>query len=182
MNEPELSNWLKFLGPLAGKPNIVGLEIGVFRGDSAEWSLKNIFTNPESYYYCVDPFTAEHQREFGMDCDYLEIKTRARLAPYRQAIVVTERSQTFLKTLTARLDFVYVDGSHTAPDVLCDSVLAFELLKVGGVLIWDDYAWDVVPDELDRPKTAIDAFLKVYARHLRVEFVGWQVIVTKTAI
>jgi len=33
----------------------------------------------------------------------------------------------------APFDLIYIDGSHQAPDVLADSVLAFELLRVGGL-------------------------------------------------
>ena len=36
-------------------------------------------------------------------------------------------------------DLIYIDASHYAPDVLSDAVLAFKLLKPGGILIFDDY-------------------------------------------
>ncbi len=32
----------------------------------------------------------------------------------------------------------------------------------------DDYTWAAMPNELDRPKVAIDAFLKCYGKQLRV--------------
>jgi predicted O-methyltransferase YrrM len=38
-------------------------------------------------------------------------------------------------------DFIYVDGSHQAPDVLCDALLSFRLLKNNGVIAFDDYLW-----------------------------------------
>jgi len=69
-------------------------------------------------------------------------------------------------------DLIYVDGSHTAPDVLTDGVLAFEVLRVGGVMIFDDYLWSMEApahvDPLNRPKTAIDAFTMVFTRKVRV--------------
>ena len=40
-----------------------------------------------------------------------------------------------------RFDFVYVDGSHQAPDVLVDAVLSALLLRKGGLLVFDDYFW-----------------------------------------
>ena len=69
-------------------------------------------------------------------------------------------------------DLIYVDGSHTAPDVLTDAVLAFQLLRVGGVMIFDDYLWSMEAplnvDPLNMPKPAIDAFTTVFMRKVRV--------------
>jgi predicted O-methyltransferase YrrM len=69
-------------------------------------------------------------------------------------------------------DLVYVDGSHQAPDVLADAVLGFQLLRVGGVMIFDDYLWSMEPagrqDFYNMPKPAIDAFINVFQRKLKV--------------
>ncbi|MDR2875820.1 MAG: class I SAM-dependent methyltransferase [Methylobacillus sp.] len=70
-------------------------------------------------------------------------------------------------------DFVYVDGSHTAPDVLSDAVLSFALLRVGGLLVFDDYLWAMGArrdreNALDTPKPAIDAFANIYHHKLVV--------------
>lgn len=69
-------------------------------------------------------------------------------------------------------DFIYVDGSHQAPDVLCDAILSFRLLRVGGFIAFDDYLWaENLPygiDPIRCPKIAIDAFTNVYCRKLRI--------------
>jgi cephalosporin hydroxylase len=69
-------------------------------------------------------------------------------------------------------DFIYVDGSHQAADVLTDAVLSFKLLKVGGVMVFDDYLWsEQLPsgkDLLRCPKPAIDAFVNLNFRKLNV--------------
>jgi predicted O-methyltransferase YrrM len=36
-------------------------------------------------------------------------------------------------------DFIYIDGSHAACDVMSDAVLAWKLLKENGIMIFDDY-------------------------------------------
>ena len=52
------------------------------------------------------------------------------------------RSGDVLRTLPLRhYDLIYVDGSHTARDVLQDAVLGWGLLKRGGLMIFDDYLW-----------------------------------------
>ena len=38
-------------------------------------------------------------------------------------------------------DLIYIDGSHSAKDVLLDSLLAWRLLRPGGAMVWDDYEW-----------------------------------------
>ena len=38
-------------------------------------------------------------------------------------------------------DFIYIDGSHMASDVLSDAILSFELLKINGIIGFDDYLW-----------------------------------------
>ena len=175
-------NWLKFLGHLAGRPDIVGLEIGTFKGDSAEWMCENIFTHEAARYHCVDPFTGSVEHHVSkIDCTTLESDSRARLAKFPQATIIKGYSQDVLREFKEKLDFIYIDGSHIARDVMRDSVLAFDLVKVGGVIVWDDLAWEAFPDPLDKPRIAVESFLKVYARQLRVVHLGWQAIAIKTS-
>lgn len=174
--------WMEWLGHLANKPDVRGLEIGTFEGESAEWMLDNIFTDPHSTYTCVDHFqgNVEHP-ESGVDIASLEQKTKARLVRFKNVIIHKGSSDDVLVNLSKRsYDFVYVDASHDAMNTLRDSVLAFEILKPGGVMIWDDYEWAVLSSPLDRPKMAIDAFLSVYSREIKIlEPMGWQVAVKK---
>jgi hypothetical protein len=69
-------------------------------------------------------------------------------------------------------DFIYIDGSHQAPDVLCDALLAFRLLRVGGFIAFDDYLWSeqlsTGVDPVRCPKPAIDAFTNIYCRKVRI--------------
>ena len=68
----------------------------------------------------------------------------------------------------ATFDVVYIDGSHQAPAVLADdAVMAFHLLRSGGLMIFDDYIWSMEPmgqqDPLNMPKPATsDAFLNIF--------------------
>lgn len=83
-------------------------------------------------------------------------------------------------------DFIYIDGSHQAPDVLLDSVMAFKLTKVGGIIGFDDYTWfrpkEYGKDPLDCPKISIDSFTNIYFR--KVNYINTscaQVYVQKTS-
>lgn len=177
-------NWRSWLGHLKGQP-AQGLELGTWMGESAEWMLENIFTARDSTYCCVDTFEgSEEHRLAGIDCSGLERMTRNRLARFAlRAMIFKARTDYALKYMFRddRFDFIYVDAAHDAMNVLRDSVLAFELLKTGGTILWDDFTWGAMPEELDRPKMAIEAFLGCYARQLEVIGMGYQVAARRVA-
>jgi len=175
------ANWLNWLRELAGKPNVVGMELGTFRGDSAEWMLKHIFTHQTAKYYCVDPFTGNVEHHLTKaECSTLESETRARLKPFQQVEIIKGYSSVVLRDFRPPLDFVYVDGAHDSMNVLRDAVFAFDLLKPGGILIFDDYLWENTTDTRDKPRPAIDAFLQCFAKHIEVlEPRGWQIAIKK---
>ena len=77
-------------------------------------------------------------------------------------------------------DFILVDGSHEALDVLVDAALAWRLLALGGLLVFDDYLYDVRHgDEVFRPKPAIDAFVRMQSEELDLLDVAGQVILRR---
>lgn len=168
--------WKRILAPLAGKPDLHYLEVGVFEGRSALWVLEHILTDPTS-------------RVTGIESHVLP-RLRRNLEKSGQAErvrLIDGYSQTELKRLPAEsFDILYVDGSHTADDVLADAVLGWELLKLDGLLIFDDYDWDgsyitgrgPMPAVLV-PRPAIDAFLAAYANEIEPVYRGYQVIVRK---
>ncbi|MEW5320248.1 MAG: hypothetical protein WDW38_011333 [Sanguina aurantia] len=79
-------------------------------------------------------------------------------------------------------DLIYVDGSHMRLDVLTDAVMAWQLLRVGGLLVFDDYEWNQYEDNLVcHPRQAVDAFLLVAAHCCQILYKGYQVFLLKTA-
>tara|TARA_R110000868_G_scaffold155324_4_gene381735 strand:- start:189 stop:668 length:480 start_codon:yes stop_codon:yes gene_type:complete len=79
----------------------------------------------------------------------------------------------------SEFDFIYVDGSHLAKDVLSDACLSWPMLKRGGVMVFDDYMWGDRRDALHRPKMAIDAFTSLFAEEVSLMHVGYQCIIQK---
>jgi len=74
-------------------------------------------------------------------------------------------------------DFIYIDGSHTAYDVLQDAILAHPLLKKGGLVIFDDFGWKD-PTNLhptNSPELGITCFYNTYESFYNVAFTGYQV-------
>jgi predicted O-methyltransferase YrrM len=145
--EPELAH-------LKGKP-ARGLEIGSFEGRSAIWFAENILTHPDARLTCVDLFGARLDDFFDHNLKATGVADR----------IIKRKgfSRDVLKTLPVdSYDFVYVDGCHLATCAMEDMVLSWMLLKVGGIMIVDDYTWDG-NERLNVPAPAIDAFLELYA-------------------
>lgn len=74
-------------------------------------------------------------------------------------------------------DFVYIDGSHHAKDVMIDALQAWSLIKVGGIIIFDDY--NLKSNHWGVPLPAIDAFLDVFGPYIDVIHKKYQVIIRK---
>lgn len=68
-------------------------------------------------------------------------------------------------------DMVYVDASHYPEDVILDASLAFRLLNVDGIILFDDYKWTRTENGMTEPdkspKAAIDAFELSHRRLIR---------------
>ncbi len=178
------------------------LEIGSYEGASACFLVDRIAAHAPLTLHCVDTWAGgiEHQGDGSATADmdaveerfHRNIQRAIRRAAHPVDLRIHKgRSDACLSELLAiggrgSLDFIYVDGSHQAPDVLCDAVLAFRLLKVGGHLVFDDYLWsERLPagqDPIRCPKPAIDAFTTLYCRKLQIlEAPLWQIYVRKTA-
>jgi hypothetical protein len=152
--------------------------------------LRHMLGHPDSRLHCIDSFAGgvEHSADAVRG---LEARFRANIATTGQEEQVEVHVGTSLERLAALLlrgvvaDFVYVDGSHQAPDVLGDLVLGVRLLRPGGVMICDDYLWrrqgQVDANPVDTPKLAIDAFTSIFCREVEIleGLHNWQVGVRK---
>lgn len=189
--------WSDLLGQLA--PSRV-LEIGSFEGASTCFLIEQISAQRTLELHCVDTWKGglEHQSNGSAAADMTQVEQRFRtniglaLSAAARAVSVRvhkDRSDRALMRLMVEVgpnyfDMVYVDGSHEAPDVLFDAIASFKLLRLGGLLVFDDYLWSgqACPDLLKSPKIAIDAFTSVHASKIRMVTAPlYQVYVVKTA-
>lgn len=164
------------LAPLMGKPCEV-LEIGSYEGRSARWLLDNVLTHPNAWLRCIDPF--EDTRRWQL------FEHNTRYYNNDQCSARKSKSVEYLPQLRqegARFDFIYIDGSHEAPDVLFDAVLSFEMLRIGALMCFDDYAWNPGLDgTVHAPQLAIAAFCTVNKERLEILHAGVQVWLRRIA-
>jgi predicted O-methyltransferase YrrM len=169
------TNWSRILRSFKGKADVHALEIGSFEGRSALWFLENILTHPTDSITCVDIWVGPYEKLF-------DDNVTASPEP-NKVIKIKRRSDEALRKLKPNsFDFIYVDGSHIAKDVLMDAVLAWDLLKPGGYIIFDDYNWYGPRSWLVEnytPKIAIDSFMKVFGPYLELVDRDYQVVIRK---
>ncbi|MGH1590373.1 class I SAM-dependent methyltransferase [Methylobacterium phyllosphaerae] len=153
------------------------VEIGSFEGRSSVWILENLLKNPDSVMHCIDTFEGGQEYSFEQVDGLYDrfLKNIASAGGSRKVIVhrtLSIRALTNLMAANCTADFVYVDGSHEAPDVLGDLVLSFAMLKKGGVIICDDYLWNVGDrfrnDLIQSPKIAIDSFTNIFHKQIEI--------------
>jgi hypothetical protein len=161
------------------------LEIGSYEGLSACYLLWRL---EDATITCVDTFegSLEHEGDH-VQSGMLETIFDANVALVDATRVnkrVGDSRRVLLELLAGeeRFDFVYVDGSHLALDVLIDAAFTWRLLNVGGFLLFDDYRWSNLGDDpLLRPGPAIDVFLALVDGRYELVFRGWQLALRKTS-
>jgi predicted O-methyltransferase YrrM len=171
-NEPVFR---RLLGHLKDKPDVEALEIGSFEGRSAVWFLTHILTDQSASITCVDLFDERLDQYFDHNIGVSGVGDKV--------IKRKGKSQEVLRGMPRRpeFDFIYVDGCHLATCTLADAVLAWDLLEVGGVMIFDDYTWNEERPPVERPKAAVDAFVAVFEPHLEVVERGNALAIRKTS-
>jgi predicted O-methyltransferase YrrM len=166
--------WSKVFEPHIGDP-VRMLEIGSFEGRSTVWFLDNVLTHPEARIVCVDTFSGgvEHS---DLDLSELEQRFDRNMAGHAPKVTKAKgSSRVVLRELPFEsFDIAYVDGSHEAADVLADAVLVWDLVKPGGLVVFDDYGW-----EPDGPKVALDAFLQCMDGRYEPVHKGYLLVLTK---
>lgn len=163
------------------------LEIGSFEGRSMVWIVENMMQD-DDWLLCIDTWEGGEEHTNGemggaearFDFNMGTVKAKH---PYR---CISKFKGTSVKELAREIheedtsaDFIYIDGSHIAKDVLTDACMAWALLKPKGIMVFDDYMWGDPRDILHRPKPAIDAFTNLFAEELNIVHVGYQLVVQK---
>ncbi|MBB2165911.1 class I SAM-dependent methyltransferase [Gluconacetobacter sp. 1b LMG 1731] len=148
------------------------LEIGSHEGRSACYMIAKAKNDID--ITCIDIWEDyEVEQRFDNNIDFFISNSKNSININK----IKSKSKEYLIKLLSeghagKFDFIYVDGSHTSQDVLYDAILALDLLKVGGFLVFDDYLWFdpkyCSNDFNDTPKPAIDAFTNIYRNRLQI--------------
>ncbi|KAL8743196.1 MAG: hypothetical protein Q9190_004431 [Brigantiaea leucoxantha] len=164
------------------------LEIGAFEGASTTWMLDNLMTHPQSQLIVIDTFEGgmEHRdQDQGYDLPSLETRFQSNVSKCehaRKMQVMKMQSEDALLALrqsSAHFDFIYIDASHVAIDVLHDAVLCWRMLNLHGTMVFDDWMWKGYLEDCYNPHIAIKSFLECAAPELETKETESQMWITK---
>jgi hypothetical protein len=119
------------------KEGLVAIEVGVHKGESAEYLLKKIPSIERMYL--IDPYNVVFEGESGLFRLSATKKRLGKFAP--KCIFIKKTSDEALKELKknkVRADFIYLDGDHSYIQVKKDLENYFSLLKKEGILSGND--------------------------------------------
>ena len=178
-----LVNFEKVLVPQFKGKNARYLQIGAYSGDASVWLYENLIKDTDSVLVDVDTWEGSDepvhkQLNWTTVQDVYNAKTVVGRNE-RKIVKIRLTSDYFFKNNREFYDFVYIDGDHTAYGVIKDAVNAFEYLKPGGIIAFDDYQWIGATDPADRPGMAINAFLEIYRSKINVIVRGYQLWIQK---
>lgn len=180
------ATWLPIIDMV--KPTRI-LEVGSYEGRATTFLIEKC---PNLSITCVDTWEGgvdlPPEMMWGVEdrfnkntAEAMKLSGTASLTKYKMK---STRALPMLLAEGRRFDLIYVDGSHTAPDVLTDAVDCFRLVREGGALIFDDYVWHMEPpgeqDALNMPKMAIDAFVNLNRRKIKLLHISDQLALIKT--
>lgn len=161
------------------------LEIGAYEGGASVWFLENLMKNPSSTLTCLD--TWEGSPEYN-NVNFSKVEEAFDKSVKKwstQVLKIKGLSWDGLIQLNTNISssnkysIIYVDASHVASDVMSDGILAWNLLLPGGILIFDDYRWDLLRPAYFTPKPAIDAFMEIMAPQIDIINIDRQVFLRK---
>ena len=170
--EGRIALWEQHLSELKGRPGVRFLEIGSYEGRSAVWFLEHILTDATASIVCLDIFTQHYELRFDHNIRVSGAANKVTKIKGRSEEVLTSFPRT-------TFDFIYIDGSHHALNVLMDAVAGWRLLKPRGITMFDDYLWQIDDPPATRPQMAIDLFLSAFEPQLEMLHHGEQVVVRK---
>jgi predicted O-methyltransferase YrrM len=189
-NIPKYSEiWFDGLGfgvlkKFKNKNNVKFLEIGSFEGCSSNYFVNNFLNGENSNLTCIDPWikysesTVTKMGEWDNLINENTYNTFIDNVSGNMDKIIIKRgfSKDILSTLQQEYDFIYVDGDHSEQAVWIDSIFSFNVLKVGGIMVFDDYTWN---HRGISPKNAIDRFLQQYSNKIKLIFKHYQVGIEK---
>ena len=148
------------------------IEVGVFEGGTTVWMNDQLAPlNKNFKIYGIDPHTTSPDiagdlgdvgKRFEHNIKECEDPRIEYMKEYSNKALIE------LNNRGVKAELIYIDGDHTAPVVLTDLVLAWELLVPGGVILCDDttvWMWEdstgYKPAQMS-PRMAVEFFIQCH--------------------
>ncbi len=151
------------------------LEIGCFEGRATCWLLQNGLEEGRTIT-CIDTFDPNWYKGEDLRKVFDDNVNKAKLMNQSISVYSMKSSLALAQLINTKqiYDFIYIDGDHSPAGVLTDATMAWQLLQKGGIMLFDDYEYDLEPT-----KIGIDAFLKGFEGQYEVILQNYQLAVKK---
>lgn len=165
---------LAFLSLLAARARGLIVEFGTFRGRT---TLNLALNAPECRIVTVDlgeataEGTPDEIRKYGAYIPGELFLNAEKSVRERIEIVKGDSTRLDLSRFRQAAGLIFVDGGHSYEVCRSDSLKAFEMVRPGGVIVWDDYddTWPGVKKALD--EIAASAKLRLLTQNGLVVYV-----------
>jgi predicted O-methyltransferase YrrM len=166
------------------------LEIGCFEGLTSKYICDKLLSE-NGKLICVDPLTdvylndnlsetdiLNNTKEFDYFSGQYERFTN-NVGEYLKSGKITlirdlskNVYHSLIEEFSSKIDLIYIDGDHRPDSVYLDAINCFELCKIGGYILFDDYFWKDTG-------VGIDRFLKEYEEKYELLIKDSQVLINK---
>ena len=147
------------------------LELGTLEGRSALYMFHNYCTNRKSTVTTID-WELEENLEYNLEmCNTDRLK-----------FILSNFFDIIPKLLNddIKYELIYIDGGKSSKITIFQIVNCWEILKIGGILYFDDFTWGTgIHHSIERPREAILFFLKTFKDDYELIFKTDQVAVVK---
>ena len=155
------------------------LEIGSFEGLSSlfilsYWKNANVT--------CVDTWETSKDESQFLDFNFQTVEkkfdTNLKDFSFKK---IKNTSEIAFKELKQRdsFDYIYIDGSHNGIDIYNDALASFNILKVGGIIIFDDIT-NIYQEIEMQPHDAFEKFYSLYKRKIKILYLKNIAVIEKT--
>tara|TARA_B100001540_G_scaffold81_1_gene77 strand:- start:1028 stop:1705 length:678 start_codon:yes stop_codon:yes gene_type:complete len=155
------------------------LEVGCFEGLSSFYVLSE-YNYVNAFFLDIWDLPNPNSKTLSNDFDSIEKAFDENLSGFN-FIKIKDDSVVSMRKLFKQnksFDFIYIDGSHNGEDILSDAIEAFKILKIDGLIFFDDFL------QYDNSRNiqsyeGISKFLSLYSNYLKIEFFQNNLVVRK---
>ena len=155
------------------------LEVGCFEGMSSFYVLSE-YNYVNAFFLDIWDLPNPNSKTLSNDFDSIEKAFDENLSGFN-FIKIKDDSVVSMRKLFKQnksFDFIYIDGSHNGEDILSDAIEAFKILKIDGLIFFDDFL------QYDNSRNiqsyeGISKFLSLYSNYLKIEFFQNNLVVRK---
>ena len=155
------------------------LEVGCYEGLSSFYVLSEYkFVN--AFFLDIWDMPNPNSKTLSTNFDLIEKAFDQNLSGFNFKKIKNDSVISMRKLLkdNVHFDFIYIDGSHNGEDILSDAIEAFKILKVNGLMFFDDFLQHD-DNRILQSYVGIDKFLSLYSDYLKIEYFQNNLVVRK---